>query len=56
MNRLIALIIEPLKTFSNRNFAERLSALYSKNKWIAYVLSLLITIVILGLAYIIPNL
>lgn len=56
MKKLFYLIIEPLKAFANRNFAEKLSTIYNKNKWIAYVLSIILTIVVLFLAYIIPNL
>ncbi|MBU1093134.1 MAG: hypothetical protein KKH01_01590 [Firmicutes bacterium] len=56
MKKLFYMIIEPLKSFANRNFSEKFSVIYHKNKWIAYMVSLLITVVILTLAYVIPNL
>ncbi len=56
IKKILTLIFEPIRAFSNRNFAEKLSIYYSKNKWIAFVLSLLITLVIFTLAYVLPNL
>ncbi|MFH0767664.1 MAG: hypothetical protein ABH890_05910 [Bacillota bacterium] len=56
IKKVLALIFEPLRSFSNRNFAEKLSVFYHKNKWIAYVLAILLTAIMVFLAYILPNL
>lgn len=56
IKKLLTLIFEPLRAFSNRNFAEKLSAFYAKNKWISVFLALLITLVVVFFAYVFPNL
>ncbi len=56
IKKLFITIIEPLKSFANRNFAEKLSVFYHKNKWISYVIALLITLILLFLNYVLPNL
>ena len=56
IKKFFTIIIEPLKSFANRNFAEKLSVFYHKHKWISYLLAFLATIVLLVLNYVLPNL
>jgi hypothetical protein len=56
LKKIFKLIIEPLNFLANRKFAEKTSVYFSKNKWAAYVVALVFTIIILVLMYIIPNL
>jgi len=56
IKKFFFIIIEPLKSFANRNFAEKLSVFYHKHKWISYLLAFLATIVLLVLNYVLPNL
>ncbi len=56
IKKLLTFIFEPLRAFSNRNFAEKLSLFYQKNKWISVFLALLITLVIVFFTYVFPNL
>lgn len=53
--KLLYLFLEPLKALSNRNIAERTSNFFAKNHWLAYAVSILITLIILFLHYILPN-
>ncbi len=55
MKKLLTLFVEPLKFFSSRNFAEKVSVYFSKNRFMTYVISLLITAIIIFFAYILPN-
>jgi hypothetical protein len=54
--KLLNIILEPLKAFANRNFAEKTAIYFSKNKWMIYVLSFLLTVLMLVLFYVVPNL
>jgi len=56
IKKILKLIIEPLNYLANRKFAEKTSVYFSKNKWVAYVVALAFTFIILVLMYIIPNL
>lgn len=56
MKKILNLIFEPLKAISNRNFAEKLSVFYSKNRWLSFVLAFIITAIMIFLVYILPNL
>ncbi|MDI6452155.1 hypothetical protein [Peloplasma aerotolerans] len=55
MKRIMNIFLEPLKAFANRNFAEKVSIYFSKNKWFTYVVSVIITLIILFFAYVLPN-
>jgi hypothetical protein len=55
MKRLFTLIVEPLKFFASRNFAEKLSVYFSKNKVMTYLVAFVITVIIIFFAYILPN-
>ena len=52
MKKILTLIFEPLKAFANRNLAEKISSFFFKQKWMIYVLSLIITVLILVITYI----
>jgi hypothetical protein len=54
--KLLNILLEPLKAFANRNFAEKTAVYFSKNKWMIYVLSVIVTIIMLALFYVVPNL
>jgi hypothetical protein len=54
--KLLNILLEPLKAFANRNFAEKTAIYFSKNKWMVYVLSVIVTLVMLALFYVVPNL
>jgi hypothetical protein len=55
MKRLLTLIVEPLKFFASRNFAEKVSVYFSKNKGMTYLVAFFITMIIIFFAYILPN-
>jgi len=55
LKKFLTLIFEPLKAFSNRNIAEKTATYFNKNKWLAYVVSIVITLAILVIKYVIPN-
>jgi uncharacterized BrkB/YihY/UPF0761 family membrane protein len=55
MKKLLTLIFEPIKAFSNRNVAEKISQFFSKNKWLAFVVALVVTLVMFILYYVLPN-
>ncbi len=50
--KILTFIFEPLKAFANRNIAEKISSFFFKNKWMIYVLSAIITLLILTITYI----
>ena len=52
LKKLFTLIFEPLKAFANRNLAEKIAMFFSKNKWMTYVLSVVITVIILLMFYV----
>jgi hypothetical protein len=54
--KLLNIILEPLKAFANRNFAEKTAIYFSKNKWMIYVLSFILTMLMLVLFYVVPHL
>ena len=56
LKKLMNIILEPLKAFANRNFAEKTAIYFSKNKWMIYVLSFIVTLIMLALFYVVPNL
>jgi len=56
MKKVLMLFIQPLKFFASRNFAEKTAIYFSKHRYMVYVLSLVITLLIIFLAYILPNL
>jgi hypothetical protein len=56
LKKLLKLIVEPLNFLANRKLAEKTSVYFSKNKWVAYVVALAFTLIILVLMYVIPNL
>jgi len=55
MKKILTLFVEPLKFFASRNFAEKVSVYFSKNKIMTYFVSFLITAIIIFFAYILPN-
>lgn len=52
LKKILTLIFEPLKALSNRNIAEKTSSYFNKNKWMIYVVSFLITLLVLFITYI----
>jgi hypothetical protein len=52
LKKILTLIFEPLKAFANRNLAEKISMFFSKNKWMTYLLSVLITIIVVLMFYV----
>ena len=52
LKRILTLVFEPLRTFANRNLAEKTSSFFNKNKWMIYVVSFLITLIILFITYV----
>lgn len=52
LKKILTLIFEPLKALSNRNIAEKTSSYFNKNKWMIYVVSFLITLLVLFVTYI----
>jgi len=55
IKKILVLIFEPIRALSNRTFAEKAESFFAKNKWAIYVLSLLVTAIILFLVYFLPN-
>lgn len=51
LKKILTFIFEPLKTLSNRNIAEKTSSYFNKNKWMIYVVSFLITFIVLFVTY-----
>lgn len=49
---ILTFIFEPLKAFANRNLAEKTSAYFNKNKWMIYVVSFIITLLIIVITYV----
>jgi hypothetical protein len=56
IKKIVTLFVQPLKFFASRNFAEKVSVYFSKNKFMLYAASLIITLVIVFLYYILPEL
>lgn len=56
IKKIILSLLEPLKALSNRSFAEKAAQFFEKQKWATYVLSFLLTTIILFLVYVLPNL
>lgn len=52
LKRILTLIFEPLRAFANRNLAEKTSSFFNKNKWMIYVVSFLITLLVLFITYV----
>jgi len=52
IKKILTFIFEPLRAFANRNIAEKTSTFFSKNKWMIYVVSFLITLVVLVITYV----
>lgn len=52
IKKILTLLFEPLKAFSNRNVAEKVSKFFMDHKWMIYVVSFLLTLLILFLTYI----
>lgn len=52
LKKILTLIFEPLKALANRNIAEKTSSYFNKNRWMIYVVSFLITLVVLFVTYI----
>jgi hypothetical protein len=55
MKRLFTLIVEPLKFFASKNFAEKASVYFNKNKAMTFLVAFVITLMIIFFAYILPN-
>jgi len=53
--KIVYLFLEPLKALSNRNIAERTSNFFAKNHWLAYALSIVVTLIMVFLHYILPH-
>lgn len=53
--KLLNIFLEPLKAFANRNFAEKTAIYFAKNKWMIHVISVLVTLIMLALFYVVPN-
>ncbi len=51
LKKILTFIFEPLKAFANRNLAEKTSNYFNKNKWMIYVLSFVLTALILFITY-----
>lgn len=49
---ILTFIFEPLRAFANRNIAEKVSTYFSKNKWMIYVVSFIITLLIILITYV----
>lgn len=49
--KLFQFLIEPIKTITNRNLAEKTSMFFSKHKGAIYVLSFLLTALIIYINY-----
>ncbi|MDX9691717.1 MAG: hypothetical protein RBT45_04615 [Acholeplasmataceae bacterium] len=56
MKKILLLFVQPFKFFASRNFAEKTAIYFSKHRYMIYVLSLVITLFMIFLIYIIPNL
>jgi t-SNARE complex subunit (syntaxin) len=52
LKKILTLLFEPLKAFANRNLAEKTSAFFYKNKWMIYVVSFIITMLVLVITYV----
>jgi hypothetical protein len=52
IKKILTFIFEPLRAFANRNLAEKTAAFFSKNKWMIYLVSFLITLVVLFITYV----
>jgi hypothetical protein len=52
IKNILTFIFEPLKAFANRNLAEKVSTYFNKNKWMIYVVSFMITILIILITYV----
>jgi hypothetical protein len=55
MKKLFTLIVEPLKFFASRNFAEKVSVYFSKHRVMTYLVAFVITVIIIFFSYILPN-
>lgn len=56
MKKLLTLIFQPLKYLASRSFAEKVSIYFTKHRWMVYLVSLLITLLIVFFSYILPEL
>lgn len=56
LKKILLLFVQPLKFFASRNFAEKTAIYFSKHRYMIYVLSFAITLFMIFLAYILPNL
>lgn len=56
IDRILLYIFNPLRAFANKKVAEKMYLLCNKNKWVAYALSFVITVFIIFLIYLLPNL
>ncbi|HAX01982.1 MAG: hypothetical protein A2Y45_02635 [Tenericutes bacterium GWC2_34_14] len=52
LKKILTLIFEPLKALSNRNLAEKTSSFFNKNRWMIYVVSFIITMLVLIITYV----
>lgn len=52
LKTILTFIFEPLKAFANRNLAEKTSTFFNKNKWMIYVVSLIFTLLIIIITYV----
>lgn len=52
MKKILSFFLEPIKAFSNRQVAEKTANYYHKHPWIAYVIALIITVVLILLNYV----
>lgn len=55
IKKILTLLFEPLKAFSNRNVAEKVSKFFIEHRWMIYVVSFLITMLILFTTYILQS-
>ena len=55
MKKVLLAIFQPLKFFAGRQFAEKVSIYFTKHKAMLYVLSFVITLAIIFIVYILPE-
>lgn len=56
MKKILDFILQPFNYLSGKQGAEKISVFISKNKYLVYVISFVITLAIIFFMYIFPNL
>lgn len=55
MKKFFDILLEPLKAFASRDFAEKLSVFLNRRKFLLYVIAAVITLLAVYVHYIHPN-